>query len=109
MKQIRTITAVLAVAFLIGCVSQGRLAYNTLASVQVATTGAYNSYLDLIVQGKLTTNSVPAISKDYNLFQQVWSAAVYVAQWQTNSAVPQSVLEASAKVVTDINTAKGVK
>jgi len=107
MKHIKSIAAVLAVAFLIGCASQSKVLYNTLASVQVATTGAYNSYLDLVVQGKLTTNSVPVISKDYNLFQQVWSAAVYVAQWQTNSAVPQSVLDASSKVVTDINAAKG--
>lgn len=106
MKTLKSLAAVLAVAFIIGCASQSRTAYNTLASVQTTTTGAYNGYLNLVVQGKLPTNSVPVVSKDYNLFQATWTAAVMVAQWNTNTVAPQPVLDASAKVITDINTAK---
>jgi hypothetical protein len=107
MKPLKSIPAILLLAFIVGCATTSKVAYNTLASVQVATTGAYNGYLDLVVQGKLTTNSVPVVSKDYNLFQQIWTAAVYVAQFNTNSVVPQTVTDAAAKVVTDISAAKG--
>jgi hypothetical protein len=98
-----------AFALLVGCASQSRVVYNSLASVQVATTGAYNAYLDLVIQAKVTTNAVPAISRDYNTFQQAWSAAVLIAQWNTNTIAPQYVLDLSSKLVTDISVAKGVK
>lgn len=108
MKNVKSLAAVFAVAFLIGCASQQRVTYNTLASVQVATTGAYSSYLDLVIQGKVTTNSVPTVSKDYDIFQTVWNGAVVVARWATNSPASQQVLDAAAVVVTDINKAKGL-
>ena len=92
---------------LVGCMSTSRTIYNTLASVEATTTGAYGGYLNLVVQGKLPTNSVPAISKDYNIFQATWTAAVMIAQWNTNAVAPQPVLDASAKVLTGINIAKG--
>lgn len=109
----RNIIASIGLALLIagctnGCTSTSRTTYNTLASVQVATTGAYNGYLDLVVQGKVTTNAVPTVSRDYNLFQTVWSGAVVVARWATNTPASQQVLDAAAVVVTDINKAKGV-
>jgi acetylglutamate synthase len=93
-------------ALLIGCVSQSRTVYNTLASIQVTTSGAFNTYLDLVVTGKLATNSVPAISKDYNTFQTLWSSAVMVAQFNTNSVAPTEVISASTTVITDIANAK---
>jgi len=93
-------------AMIVGCVSQSRTVYNTLASIQVTTSGAFNTYLDLVVTGKLATNSVPAISKDYNTFQALWSSAVMVAQFNTNSVAPADVITASTTVINDIATAK---
>ena len=107
MRNIKSIAAVLAVAFLIGCASQSRTIFNTLASIQATTQGAYGGYLNLVVQGKIPTNSVPTISRDYNLFQATWTAAAMIAQWNTNTVASQPVLDASAKVITDINIAKG--
>jgi hypothetical protein len=106
MKHIKSLAAVVAVAFLIGCASQGKLLYNTLASVQTVTTGTYNGYLDLVVKGTLPTNSVPKISKDYNAFQSVWSAAVMVAQFNTNTIAPAVVVSASSNLLYEINVAK---
>lgn len=107
MRHTKNIVAACLVAlFVVACASQSRVTFNTLASVQTVTTGAYNSYLDLVIQKKLPTNSVPIVSKDYNLFQVVWGATVIVAQWNTNAPPTQPVLDAAAKVVADINTAK---
>lgn len=101
---------VVLAALVVGCASTNRTVYNTLASVQVTTTGAYNGYLDLVVAGKLGTNSVPAVSRDYNQFQMVWNAAVAVAQWNTNTIAPAAVNDASLRVLTDITNVKaGVK
>jgi hypothetical protein len=89
--------------------SQQKVTYNTLASVQLSTQAAYNSYLDLVVQGQVRTNEVPAISQDYTLFMTVWAATVQIASEGTNAPTTAPVAAAAAKVVTDINLAKGTK
>lgn len=102
----KNLVALLAIVFLIGCTSQQKTLYNTLASVQSVTTGSYNGYLDLVVKGKITTNSVPKISRDYDMFQQIWTGAVILAQWQTNSIAPPQVVTASSNLVYEISVAK---
>lgn len=109
MKSIGRIAGLALLMVAIGCASQSRKLYQSLATVEVVTTGAFASYLDLVVTGKLSTNSVPVVSADYNAFKQVWSAAVVIAQWQTNSVAPANVTAASTKVLLDINQAKGAK
>jgi PBP1b-binding outer membrane lipoprotein LpoB len=110
MKNIKRIVPFLALAVLIvGCVSAGRTYYNTLASVQVATTAAFNGYIDLVVTGKVSTNAVPTISRDFNIFQTVWGGAVSVAQLNTNGLAPSVVTDTAAKVVNDITAAKAAK
>ncbi len=83
--------------------------YKTLASVESTTTAAYTAYLQLVVGGSLPTNSVPAISYDYNLFQAVMGATVAVAAQGTNAPVTTAVSDAAARVITDINTVKATK
>ena len=107
MKQAKCLLGVALLILAVGCVSQSRATFNTLASVQTVTTGAYNTYLDLVIQHKIPTNSVPQVSKDYNFFQTVWTATVIVAQWNTNNPPTQVVMDAAQKVVNSINTAKG--
>ena len=108
MKKLIPMLAVVAL-ICVACASQSRVLYNTLSTLQIGTTGAYNTYLSLVVQGQVPTNGVPAISADYNLFQVVWAGAVTVASGNTNSTAPQTVLDASAKVLAEIAVAKGVK
>jgi len=86
--------------------SAQKVVYNTLASVQVATSGAYSAYLDLVVTGKLSTNSVPLVSKDYTVYQQVWQVAVTTAALGVQAPATQPVTDAAAKVVADITIAK---
>ncbi len=105
----RKLIPILALALIVGCVTPSRTIYNTLASVQVTTAGAYNAYLDLVVQGKVATNSVPTISRDYTSFLAVWTSAVTVAAAGVNSPATAPVTEASAKVIADITVAKGTQ
>lgn len=109
MKPLQTLAAACAVAFLVGCATQRATLFKTLASVQVTTSQAYNAYLDLVVQGKLSTNSVPVVSRDYTAFQAVWNGAVSVAALGVQAPPTQPVTEAAAKVAADIATAKGAQ
>jgi len=98
---------VVALILLVGCsLTTKRITYNTLASTQISTTAAYDGYLDLVVKGKMKTNSVPEVARKYNMFQVVWNAAVVVAQWNTNSVAPPAVNNASTAVFTAIMEAK---
>ena len=105
MKYMKSFAAVLAVAFLIGCVTTGAV-YRTLASVQVSTSSAYNAYLDLVVQGAVTTNMVPVVSRDYTLFVAVWNRAVNVASLGVEEPATAPVIEAANKVIADVAVAK---
>lgn len=103
MKTKNIVIALSLAIVMIGCA--GRAYYNTLASIQVTTSAAYDGYLDMVVTGKVKTNNVPAISKDYNMFQTVWMGAVAVAQFNTNAVAPSAVTDASIKVLNDITSA----
>lgn len=97
----------LALLIVVGCASANKTLYQTLSSVQVTTSGAYNAYLDLVVTGKLATNSVPTVSKDYTIFQGIWTSAVTAGSLGVNTIATQPVTDAAAKVVADITIAKG--
>lgn len=109
MKSLKSLAVIAVAAFLIGCASQSRVTYNTLATVEAATTGAFQSYLTLVVQGKVRTNDVPRVSMDYNVFKLTWMDAIAVAQWNTNAPATVQVNTASAQVLTDIIDAKSAK
>ena len=109
MNQIKHLAAIAALVLIVGCASQSKTTYNTLASVQIATAGAYSAYLDLVIQGKLATNSVPIISQDYTVFQSVWNSAVRVASLGVQAPPTAPVIATAAKVTTDIAVAKGAK
>jgi hypothetical protein len=94
---------------LFGCASQSRVVYNTLAGVEITTTGAYDAYLDLVIKGAVPTNSVPAISRKYNIFKIEWAAAVAIAQWNTNAPATTLVSETATKVLVEISNAKAVQ
>ena len=107
MKHIKSLAAVVAVAFLIGCASQVAATYKTLSALQVTTSAAYAGYLDLVVTGQVKTNSVPTVSRDYTLYLAAWNAAVTISAQGTNAPATQPVTDAAAKVVSDITLAKG--
>jgi hypothetical protein len=102
----KRIIPLIALLFVIGCASQSKLLYNSLATVQTVTTGAFRGYLGLAINGTIRTNSIPEISRDYNSFQALWSAAVAVAQFNTNTIAPEPVVAASSNLLYKINVAK---
>lgn len=101
----------LALLFLPGmtCRTAQTTAYKTLAAVEATTMAAYTSYLQLVVAGAIPTNSVPAVTRDFTIFQATMEAAVTLAAQGTNAPTTQPVSDAAAKVLTDINLAKGTK
>ena len=116
MRKTKTIAAVLGLCCALillpamTCAPSAQTAsYNTLSSVQLTTSGAYNAYLDLVIQGKIATNMVPTISRDYSIFMAVWSGAVSVAETGVIAPATPSVAVAAATVIADINIAKAAK
>lgn len=81
--------------------------YTTLAVTGNLVNTAYTAYLDLVIKGKVATNSVPVISAGYNDFQQVYGAALSIAQFNPNAVAPSNVVATANSLVSKINLAQG--
>lgn len=91
-----------------GCsTAQRRTAYNSLATVGLTTDAAMKSYLDLVIQGQISTNSVPVVARDYQIFQGAFNLAVITAQFNTNAIASAEIIRLSNVVLSDISVAKG--
>ena len=91
-----------------GCTTTQRtVAYNSLYSVEKVTTGAYDSYLDSVIQGISTTNGVPRVSKAYNHFHASFLLALDSVQFNTNAIAPASLVVESGDIINLIQTVKG--
>jgi hypothetical protein len=71
-----------------------RTAYNTLASVHTAVDAAFDSYLDLVVNGKVKRDSLPRIARAYDDFQITFRAAVLTARMASGSGTVDGTLPA---------------
>jgi hypothetical protein len=100
--------AALCVALVVGCTSPSTTTYNTLSSVEATTSAAYTGYLSSVVHGIVPTNSVPVVSRDFNLFQAVMAATVAVAAQGSNAPVTTQVSAAASQVIVDITLATNV-
>lgn len=105
MKRHIVIVLSLAAFVLVGCNTIPSTAtYKTLAAVETSTTTAFQAYLTGVIKGAIPSNSVPAVTRDYDIFQAVMAATVTVAAQGSNAPVTTAVSDAAAKVLTDINT-----
>lgn len=96
--------------FLFGCgTPQGRTTYTTLASTELAAKSSYDGYLDSVLQGQTRTNEVPLIAATFNEFQAAMAIAVTAASGDTNALVTADIAAKSAKLIQQINAAKGKK
>lgn len=95
------------VSTLPGCQTAQKVVYTTLYSAEKATVSAYDSYLDLVIAGKVPTNDVPTISREFNAFQASMQAAIVAANFNTNAPVSPQLISASQAIIVDIQTAKG--
>lgn len=102
------LTLPLIALLILGCsTSQRRIAYNSLATVGLTTDTAMKGYLDLVIQGYVSTNSVPVVARDYQIFQGAFSLAVAAAQFNTNAIASPELIRLSNVVLSDISVAKG--
>lgn len=90
-----------------GCnTTQKRIVFNSLYSTGLGVNNAYAAYNDLLVTGQVDTHAYAEISKDYADFQLVFSAAIAVAQFNTNAATPPDVAAKAAALIAKIGQEK---
>ncbi len=91
-----------------GCaVTTQTVAYKTLYSVEKVTTGAYDGYLDSVIQGVTSTNAMPRVSSAYNKFQTSLIVALDAVQFNTNALAPDSLVIESGDLINLISAVKG--
>jgi len=96
-----------AVSTLTGCVrTEQRKAVNTIASVGYTVDAALKGYMDLVVAGKVPTNSVPNVTKSYGLFQVAYNTALTLAVMNTNAPVSVDLNNAASQTLLTIKAAK---
>lgn len=93
-----------------GCASPpATVAYQTIFDLETTTTAAFDGYLMGVAKGQISTNSVPQISKAFNLFQTDAAALLEAAQFSTNTIAPSGLITEAANVANAILSAKGAK
>lgn len=104
MKKLFTISLMVGCLVLCSCNTTPKTkAYNTLYSVQLTTSAAYDSYISLVVDGKVKTNGVPQVSAAFNKFQVASFTAQDLARYSTDAIAPETVIVLSQDVINTIN------
>lgn len=86
--------------------SAQRTAFNTVYSVGKTVDAGYRSYLDLVVAGKVPTNGVPKIAREYDAFQSAFRAASLLVVLNTNAPAPAELITQAAAFAVEIEAAK---
>lgn len=88
-----------------GCsTSQQRIAFNSLATVQTTTVGAYDGYVSQVIAGRIATNDLPRVSQRFNEFQAAFRVALTTVEYNTNALAPQSLQVLSGDLLNLITT-----
>jgi hypothetical protein len=98
-----TAAAALTLAFTIattGCkTSHQRIVFNTIASVQTITVGAYDGYVSQVIKGTIPTNDLPSISRKLNVFNAATLVALDGVQYNTNALAPEFLTTISGDLI----------
>jgi|ERR1043166_58484 hypothetical protein len=91
-----------------GCAAptQQTVTFNTLYATGHSVSAAFAAYSDLLIAGKVSTNSLPQIAAAYNEFNLAYAAALSLAQMNTNAAPPPELVSKAAALVTTIQQQK---
>lgn len=89
--------------------TQQTVTVNTLLGLGQSVNAAFAAYSDLLIAGKVSTNSLPQISAAYADFQLAFASAVRIAQSNTNAPPPPELAAAGAKLITTLNQQKGAQ
>lgn len=107
--------ALLSVAVLIqpavfsGCSTQSRQVFTTIHSVATAIDIAEREYLDLILAGRISTNSFQVVQAGYGDFQGVLKIVLSASQGNTNAQPPSALTVAGAGFLSEVAKAKSIK
>ncbi len=108
MKKI--LASLILCAVLVGCTSTSqRTAYNTIASVEQIATVTVDDYYTLVLQGRLSTNGVPAVSKAFNSLQAAAALAATASKAGTNALASDSLILEASQLGVLINAVKTQK
>lgn len=86
--------------------TQQKLAVTTIVSTHQVVDAALDSYLDLVVTGKLATNAVPKVLTAYASYQSAYNSALTIVLGNTNAPAPPSLSNAAESFITTIGSAK---
>lgn len=91
-----------------GCKSPPqRLAFNSITSVEQATSAAFDGYMSAAIDGTIASDAVPKIASAFNKFQKSYLVALDGVQYNTNALAPPSLIIESQDVINLINQFKG--
>ena len=79
-------------------------AYTSLNTIGTAVNTAEQGYMDLIVKGTISTNSLASESKLYNQFQTDFALAVSLVSGSTTNAAPPALLNEGNAFVQSVIT-----
>lgn len=103
---ILAMSVVLLIAGLVACsTTQQTTTYNALQTVELTADTGYSNYVNLVITGKVSTNSLPAVSKAYNDLHGAIALAASLDQSGTNVAVPTNITTELTYLVNLIATA----
>lgn len=106
MKRLLLVSA-LGISLLCGCPGPiQRTSFNTIYSLESGVTKAYSGYVDLVIKGSVSTNSLPKIKKAFNDFQASELVALDAVQFNTNALAPAALVTEGQDVINLISTAK---
>jgi len=90
-----------------GCTTtQQTTTYVTLNSTELATTAAYDAYLDTAIKNNTPVAEVAKVSKVYNTFQAGMRIAITAARGNTSAETPPTVLTQATNVKLAIAASK---
>ena len=93
-----------------GCTTSSQTtAYKTIGTVEAAAQGSYDAYCTLVIDGTVSTNSVPQVAAAYNQLQADALLAATVSSEGTNAVATTNLLTDASLLTSVISTASTVK
>lgn len=90
---------------ILGCTTPQQTAtYNSLYTIEQTADNSYKAYVDLIIQGKISTNSLPQVAHIYNDLHGAIILANTINQAGTNYLVPANITMELTELVNLIST-----
>lgn len=99
---------VVFIGLVIGCQSPtANTQFKTISAAETSVNAAYSAYVDLVVTGKIPTNSVPQVASAFNSFQSAAHVAIVNHGLNLTNAPPEGLANLAANIIILIRTAEG--